>query len=230
MDDKNVATVERGRMVGRFIIEKWNRRGLRCSCGCTLEEDQPLDPSFLERVAAGVGEDGNLMAWCPRCGSAMSWFSPDHERYGGKRLGRRLRARLEREGRLVAEATEPNLLLNEGIAELWDLAITTGATKYDNTNAQLGVGNGTAAAAATQVDLQGGSTSWKAMEATYPSRSAQTVSWQSVYGSSDANFAWEEFSVRNGATADKNLNRKVENKGTKSSGTTWTLTLQITLS
>jgi hypothetical protein len=53
---------------------------------------------------------------------------------------------------------------------------------------------------------------------------------RSVFGSADANYAWNEFSVRNGATADKNMNRKVEAQGTKASGQTWTLDLQITLS
>jgi len=124
-----------------------------------------------------------------------------------------------------------NLLLNEGIAELWDLAITTGSTKFDNTNARLGVGDSATAAAATQTDLQAATNkTYKAMEATYPSRSAQTVTWRSVFASGDANYAWQEFVVDNGATALKTLNRKVSAQGTKASGQTWTLDLDITLS
>ncbi len=125
-----------------------------------------------------------------------------------------------------------NLLLNEGIAEFLDLAIAAGTpTAFNNANARLGVGDSATAAAATQTDLQAVTNkTYKAMEATYPSRSAQTVTWRSVFGSADANYAWEEFVVDNGATAAKTLNRKVSAQGTKASGQTWTLDLTITLS
>lgn len=125
-----------------------------------------------------------------------------------------------------------NLLLNEGIAELWDLAIGAGSpTNFGNTNARLGVGDSNAAESASQTDLQAATNkTYKAMEASYPSRSGQTVTWRSVFGSADANYAWAEFVVDNGGTALKTLNRKVSAQGTKASGQTWTLDLQITLS
>lgn len=132
---------------------------------------------------------------------------------------------------------EGNLLLNEGMDTC--LALLTGygsETVFNNTNAQIGVGNSNTAAARTQSDLLGGSTSWKAMEASYPTAPAEndgtngrSVKFKSSWGDSDGNFAWEEWSVRNGATADKNLNRKVESLGTKSGGT-WTLEVEISLS
>ncbi len=122
-----------------------------------------------------------------------------------------------------------NLLLNEGIAEIWDLACGLGSpTAFNNANAQLGTGTSTTAAAATQTDLLTAGV-WMDMEATYPQRAAETVTFRSVFGSGDANQAWQEFSVRNGASADKNMNRKVSDQGTKASGQTWTLDLQITL-
>lgn len=125
-----------------------------------------------------------------------------------------------------------NLLLNEGIAEFLDLAITTGATKFDNTNAYLGVGDSATAAAASQTGLQASTNKlYKAMDSTYPSRSSQTVTWRSTFGSSDANFSWQECTVANGnSDSAKNLNRKVQDMGTKASGTTWVLSLAITLS
>lgn len=127
---------------------------------------------------------------------------------------------------------EGNLLLNEGIGELWDLAIAAGTpSAFSNANARLGVGDSATAAAATQTDLQAVTNkAYKAMEATYPSRTNQTVTWRSVFGSTDANYAWEEFVVDNGAVAGKTLNRKVSAQGTKASGQTWTLDLAITLS
>lgn len=124
-----------------------------------------------------------------------------------------------------------NLALNEGLAELIDIIIGAGTpTKWDNTNAYLGVGTSNTAAAATDTGLLGTSV-YKAMDSTYPQRSNQTATWRSTYGTSDANQAWEEFTVSNTSlNTGKNLNRKVESKGTKASGETWTLQLQITFS
>jgi hypothetical protein len=69
------------------------------------------------------------------------------------------------------------------------------------------------------------------MEATYPSRTGQTVTWRAVFGSSDANQAWKEFTVSNSnSNSGTNLNRKVSDQGTKTAGQTWTLDLAITLS
>ncbi|MBI2801243.1 MAG: hypothetical protein HYX63_13360 [Gammaproteobacteria bacterium] len=125
-----------------------------------------------------------------------------------------------------------NLLLNEGIAELWDLVINAGTpTKFDNANARLGVGDSSATEAATQTDLQAATNkTYKAMAASYPQRAAQTVTWRAVFASADANYAWNEFTVDNGGTPLKNLNRKASVQGTKASGQTWTLDLAITLS
>jgi hypothetical protein len=124
-----------------------------------------------------------------------------------------------------------NCLLNEGINELWTLVAGGSATAYSNANARLGVGNSNTAAQATDTALLGGSTCFKAMEAGYPTYGAsQKITFKSSFGSSDGNFAWEEFTVDNGSSPNKNLNRYVSSKGTKSAGETWTLTLDITLS
>lgn len=128
---------------------------------------------------------------------------------------------------------EGNLLLNEGIAELWDLACGLGTpTAFSNANAYLGVGDSTTAESAAHTALQAASNkAYAAMQSSYPSRSGQTVTWRSVFGSGVANFAWNEFSVANGnSDSAKNLNRKVSSQGTKASGQTWTLDLAITFS
>lgn len=128
---------------------------------------------------------------------------------------------------------EGNLLLNEGIGELWDLTCGLGApTAFDNSNAQIGVGSSNTAESAAHTGLQAATDKlYKAMESGYPQRSGQTVTWRAVFGSGDANFAWNEFSVANGSSdSAKNLNRKVSAQGTKASGQTWTLDLAITLS
>jgi hypothetical protein len=125
-----------------------------------------------------------------------------------------------------------NMLLNEGIGELLDLLGGIGGTAFSNANAYLAVGDSSTAEAASQTDLQAATNkTYKAMAATYPQRSAQTLTFQSVFGSADANYAWNEFSVANGNSgASKNLNRKVSAQGTKASGQTWTLQLAITIS
>lgn len=124
-----------------------------------------------------------------------------------------------------------NLLLNEGIQELWDLAIAAGGTTaYNNANADIGVGDSATAAAATQTDLQASTNKlFKAMVASYPQRTNQTVDFRSDFTSGEANYAWQEWSVRNGSSRNKNLNRKVESLGTKATGT-WTLTASLTIS
>ena len=128
---------------------------------------------------------------------------------------------------------EGNLLLNEGIAEFLSLLTGGAATAFSNASARLGVGDSTTAAVATQTALQAATNKlYKAMEAGYPTVTGQSVNFRSVFGSAEANFAWEEFSVMNGAdeTTAKNLNRKVSAQGTKASGQTWQLDLTITLS
>lgn len=128
---------------------------------------------------------------------------------------------------------DSNIALNEGLAELIDVICGLGSpTKWDNANARLGVGDSSAAESASQTGLQAAvNKTWKAMDATYPQRTNQTVEWRSSFGSGDANYAWEEYTVVNAADdSGKNLNRKTGSKGTKTAGETWTLSLQITFS
>ena len=128
---------------------------------------------------------------------------------------------------------DANLALNEGLAELIDLAFDLGSpTAFDETHGYLGVGDSTTAANATQTGLQAASNKlYKAFDDGYPSRSNQTVEARATFGTDEANFAWEEYTLANGnSDSAKNLNRKVESKGTKSAGETWALSLQITFS
>ena len=118
------------------------------------------------------------------------------------------------------EIIESNMGLNEGLEELIDIVCGIGSpAKWDNSNARLGVGNSNTAESATQTGLQGGSKVFKAMDTGYPQRSNQTAEWRATFGSSEANYAWEEYTVVNAADdTGKNLNRKVSSKGTKDSG------------
>lgn len=124
---------------------------------------------------------------------------------------------------------EGNCLLNEGINEIWKLLMGESANHFDAANSQIGVGDGTAAEDPTQTDLQGLNTAYKGMDTGYPSISGNTITFKATFSETEANFAWEEITVKHASSAI-NLNRKVQNMGTKASGTIWTATLEITLS
>ncbi len=156
-----------------------------------------------------------------------------HVRYRVEKYHGDLPTEEDREGHTPYEVIERegNLLLNEGINELFTILCSAGGTKYNNANARIGVGNSNTAAAATQTALQGGSTAFKAMDASFPTYgTSQKATWKSTFASADGNFAWEEWTIDNGSGANLNLNRKVESLGTKVSGTTWVFTVDITLS
>lgn len=126
-----------------------------------------------------------------------------------------------------------NLALNEGINLLWSLVCGGAGTAFDNSNAYLGVGDSSAAEAATQTGLQAVTNKlYKGMEAGYPTYgTAQKATWRAVFDGTEANWAWAEFTVANGdSDASVNLNRKVSAQGTKVSGQIWTLQVEITLS
>jgi hypothetical protein len=142
-----------------------------------------------------------------------------------------------------------NLLLNEGIQRLMDMTMIatvtnnqTATNPWSNGNSFLGVGDTNTAEAATQTELLAAAAAtnrfYKAMNATFPSRSSQTSSFVSDFTTTEANFVWAEWTIAastttaSGAgflTGTTNLNRKVAALGTKATGT-WTLTGQITIS
>lgn len=124
-----------------------------------------------------------------------------------------------------------NLLVNEGINEVWKLICGSGGAQFSNALANLIVGTGSGAAATTDTEATFTSGVKKAMDASYPTYgTSQKATWKATYGSGDANQAWNEFGVLNNATSGKLMNRKVSSQGTKTSGQTWELTIEITLS
>lgn len=140
---------------------------------------------------------------------------------------------------------EGNLLVYGGMSCLFQTLIGNGTatagqnlTYFNNGNAAVGVGDSATAAAATQTDLQAATNKLrKGMEATYPQHTdgttsaSDTITFKSSFGTSEANWVWNEWGVFNSPTAatGRMLNRKVESLGTKSSGT-WVLTVTVQLS
>ncbi|MDP9828047.1 hypothetical protein J2S57_003796 [Kineosporia succinea] len=138
-----------------------------------------------------------------------------------------------------------NLLMYGGASVQWQTLIGNGSatadqalTYYSNARAAVGVGDSTTAAAATQTDLQAATNKTRvAMDATYPQHTDGTVlasasiAFRATFGTAAANWAWQEWGIFNSATAatGRMLNRKVESLGTKTSASSWQLTLTLTL-
>lgn len=120
-------------------------------------------------------------------------------------------------------------LTNVGRNHLTGLAIGEALTAFNNANARLGVGDSNTAFAAAQTDLQAAANKFrKAMDATYPQRTTNVLTFRASFATGEANFAWEEVGIFNAAAAGEMLNRKVQSLGTKVSGV-WELTATITV-
>ena len=104
--------------------------------------------------------------------------------------------------------------------------------EFDNANAALGVGDSTTAFAKAQTDLQAGPNKLrKGMEAGFPDvpSAANILRFRALFGTSEANFAWEEWATFNALAAGTMLNRKVESLGTKTAAQSFQLTVTITV-
>lgn len=138
-----------------------------------------------------------------------------------------------------------NLLMYGGASCQWQTLIGNGTgtagqalTFFNNTNAAIGVGDTNTAAVATTNDLVAATNKLRvAMDATYPVHTdgivvgAATCVFKSTFATGQANWAWAEWGVFNSASAGtgRMLNRKVEALGTKTSASTWALTVSLTL-
>jgi len=123
-----------------------------------------------------------------------------------------------------------NCLLHEGISTMLGLLCAIGSeVAYSNANARIGVGNDATAPADTQEGLLGASQLYKAMNGGYPAKSGDhNIEFQGDFIDGEAEFAWAEESIDNGATPNKNLCRQNTALGTKPTGQTWRLTGTIT--
>ena len=103
-------------------------------------------------------------------------------------------------------------------------------TSFANANARIGVGDSSTVFGASQTDLQASTNKLrKAMEAAYPTRASNALTFRSIFGTSEANFAWNEWGVFNAASAGTMLNRIVASLGTKTSAQSWQLTVTVTV-
>ena len=138
-----------------------------------------------------------------------------------------------------------NMLLHGGVSNLWQYLLGNGSTTagqaltyFNAANAAIGVGDSTAAAAATQTDLQAASNRLrKGMNAGYPEHTAgvtstnKTIRFRSTFDTGEANFSWQEAGVFNSATqgVGRMLNRKVTDMGTKTNASSFQITFDIAI-
>lgn len=124
-----------------------------------------------------------------------------------------------------------NIWVDTGRNEIMKLATGTGSPQaFNNATADLGVGNSATAPGVGDTALIGGSTLYKAMNATYPQAAAsEQFDAQATFGDAEAKFNWLEEAFRNGASALVLWNRANTSLGDKTSVTeTWILTATLT--
>lgn len=121
-------------------------------------------------------------------------------------------------------------LTNAGRNHIAGALIGEALTSFANANAHIGVGDSTAVFDATHTDLQAATNKLrKPMDATYPTRVTNVLTFRSTFATTDANFAWAEWGTFNAGAAGTMLNRKVEALGTKTSAQSWQITATLTL-
>lgn len=103
------------------------------------------------------------------------------------------------------------------------------------TGAILFVGSGSAAHDAADNHLKGASVG-ATMEATYPSRAVNVLSYRSLFSTAQANFQWMEWGLKNSTTTATStagnvfmLQRMVEDLGLKANTQQWQFTASLTL-
>jgi len=118
-------------------------------------------------------------------------------------------------------------LTNAGRDAIASAIVADSFTAFDNANAHLGSGDDGTAFNAAQTDLIGSNKLRKGMESSYPQRTDNVLTFRSLFGTSDANWSWNEWGVFNDSSSGVMLSRKVESLGTKTSAQSWLLTASI---
>lgn len=120
-----------------------------------------------------------------------------------------------------------NLMLTAGATayhqRVVGVDVSPGPTTLASTNARLAVGDGTAAAAAAQTDLQGATKTRKVVDAP-GTISGNQISFTSTFDTSTGNHAWNEAGIANAGSGGVLFNRVVQSFGTKTAGLQWVLT------
>lgn len=146
---------------------------------------------------------------------------------------------------LVTAHENANLITSAGWAALLGgVAGSTIGTKFSAAAGRIGVGTGTGPATAADTHLSGdtgsgSTTSYYQLVSSAPAINTgvvpATFTFQATYGTTVANFAWEEFGIDNYSgssvttigTSSVFFNHGISNQGTKVSGQVWQMTVTI---
>lgn len=130
-----------------------------------------------------------------------------------------------------------NLLTTAGLAKITGLIIAAGGQGWDATHARIGVGDTATAATIADTDLgaASGSTHRQFDLVDTITRSNGVITAVATFGTSVANFHWQEWCIDNGTGAGTTvtatmMNHKITDLGTKTSAATWVFTVTVTLS
>lgn len=133
-----------------------------------------------------------------------------------------------------------NLITNAGWTRMMNLFTNQGATQaFDATHCRIGVGNSNTAEAYTDTDLgaaAGSANRWFQLVSGAGTLGTRTLSFSATFGTSDGNFAWNEFGLDQGTASGNTVTAILFNhkagiaQGTKASGQTWTATATLTFS
>ena len=102
-------------------------------------------------------------------------------------------------------------------------------TNLASGNAYLGVGDSSTAFSAAHTDLQAASNKLRKL-CTTVSRVNGALTFITTFGTSEANFAWNEVGVFNASSGGSMVGRVVQSLGTKTSASSWQLTYTPTVS
>ena len=124
-------------------------------------------------------------------------------------------------------------LVEAGINHLISGLIGTAVTAYNAANTYIGVGDSSTAVASTQTDLVAATNKLRKLVTGGPTpltgsgSMVRTTTYTTSFGSSEANWAWNEWGVFKASTAGTMLCRSTGTFGTKVAGQTWTVTATL---
>lgn len=176
------------------------------------EEDQKILEKIYSSLCKvmGISESGK---WC------INWTVEKFKDRAAYESGTPYETRVAAQNVILDNGANYMLKIIGGIDE---------AVPFSNKNAMIGVGKDSTPENASQTKLQDSSAFYKKVESGYPQVSGRTIVYKATFDTSEANFAWNEFSIVNGdGVGGVALNRKVQSLGTKVTGI-WSL--QITIS
>lgn len=104
-----------------------------------------------------------------------------------------------------------------------------GSPTFFSTTTWIGVGDSSTDFAVDQTDLQAATNKFRKQVGSASTVSGAVISCSASFGTSEANFAWAEWGVFNASSGGTMLTRKVESLGTKASGSTWVLSVSLTI-